>query len=253
MSDTNNPKVPFDATDIDATVRIIKQAQKEREEEYLREKAQREQEARDEAAQRAIANSVGNTVQRILYDEKRKKELERKDKNKIKAIVATTLVLVSLTVGIVTVKGGEIKNDFQTYMKVDSYLSDLTDDKEYLLRREGLAVLDYSKYNPFFVFDNSVEDYKKLQVSSVEDVYLYMQILNDREFDKFIQAVSYYDNDPSSDTYGQKFYYKSFKQFLEKNGFKNKLDFINQIHDAYTEIMDSKDATNETINAKGGR
>lgn len=201
--------------------------------------ARKESELRGNFAmiEQAVARSIKEeewNQKKAKIDEKRRKEYERQKKIAIKTILAAIVLVLGL--GMVT--KNHIKEEIKTNQSVNIMINDSRDD----LRMYGLATLDYSKpekklmnEGPYTVKDNTTKDYERLNVRSYDigRIYSYMYILNDEEFEDFIRSVD--PNDGST--------YTSFKDYLDRNGFASKSEFVEA----------AKEAIYKESQAKGGR
>lgn len=162
------------------------------------------------------SKQIAQAKHRIKTDQARKKQIERSQK--IKRIIATALCLSVLAVGIgaLTVHGDDIINYIQNTDDLDSALGTMTRNTSLILEARGLTIGG-------LIQNNSIKDYKGLNVTSTIDVYVYKYAsnmsLSTEEFNKFIQSVSYYDEE------GNICFYASFEEFLKINKFNNEEEF----------------------------
>lgn len=238
----SNINKAIDYNDIDVFINTVnKQIEYKKKEEEKR--------RADEMAQRAMYNSVGNSVKRIMEEEKRSKELEKERKKKILISVGSALLTCSITFGLIAanIDSWNAKLDAQKRSTMD-YIESCQ-----VLLDNNLAYHDPQRQNPFVIADNSVKDYKKLNITSPRDVYSYMIAFerNKEEFNDFIKSVYYIDEDNNIQ------YYKSFEDFLNRNGYLDKEDFMNKIKKEYQdEIMQESEKNKNYSNLvarKGGK
>lgn len=96
----------------------------------------------------------------------------------------------------------------------------LQKQKLYELINLGLAEIKSNKSSDNFtncfieISENSVGDYKQLNISNPLDIYIFKSILPKKEFNKFIQATTYHDGLRDCN-------YVDFNQFLRINGYIN--------------------------------
>lgn len=206
---------------------------------------QKEQEARKESELRgnfriieqAVARSIKEEdwkQEKAKIDEERRKEYQRQKKIAIKTILAA----IVLVLGLGMVAKPHIEKEKMKNQSVNIMINDSKDD----LRMYGLATLDYSKpekklmnEGPYTVKDNTTKDYERLNISSYDigRIYSYMYILNDEEFEDFIRSV-----EPNNGLT-----YANFKDYLDRNGFSSKSEFVEA----------AKEAIYKESQAKGGR
>lgn len=225
MNDINNH---IDYNNDDASIELINNQNKNRRERELEQQRINNLAYERAKAERAIANSVGNTVSRIMYDNERAKTIERQRKNRIKATVGAALVFCSLSLGLITANAEEIKIEHELHVDTNEKI---TQKAQLLISRKLASKAEGNK--PFTILDNRIDDYKKLYVTSPKDVYIYLEVFGDNknEFDKFIKAVYYYDIN------GEICYYTSFIEFLNRNGYADEKDFKEKIENDYKETI----------------
>ena len=216
----NNINNPIDYRNDDASVELINNLNKKRREMELEQERLNNLAFEKAKAERAIANSVGNTVSRIMYDNERAKIIEKQRKNKIKATVGAFLVLCSLSTGLIIAHGDEIKTNHEVYTEINEQINEKT---KLVINRKLAEKAEGNK--PFTILENKVSEYGTLNVTSPNDVYTYMKIFGDNleEFNKLIMSINYYDVN------GQICYYTGFDDFLVRNGYSDVKDFEEKI------------------------
>ena len=96
----------------------------------------------------------------------------------------------------------------------------LQKQKLYELINLGLAEIKSNKSSDNFtnyfieISENSIGDYRQLNISNPLDIYIFQSILPQNEFNKFIQATTYHDGLRDCN-------YVDFNQFLRINGYIN--------------------------------
>lgn len=142
------------------------------------------------------------------YEEQRKK-FEKARAIKTFAVAGAILATLATGLTVTVVHGEDIVN-------TNTAINIMTSNANIIIEAKGLS-------HGSFIEDNSVSDYKKLNVSSADEVYIYVYrsiISNsDEEVNDFIKSVSYYDAE------GNKCYYTDFNDFLVRNNFKDEKDF----------------------------
>lgn len=208
---------------------------------------EKEKSAEDEAffTQLAVSNEATAIYNKMKYAKNKQQwmneEKIRIEKNKLmkKWLIAGTLV-GTLVAGIAVsaIWGDDIAAYKEKHQIISTQLAkEITSARRELLD-ENLAEMIYTKAYPFTVLDNSVFDYKALDVQDFADVYVYKNILSRDEFDKFIKSV-YYTNEEGMH------YYTDYSDFLRVNDFASEREFENAARNVLYE---------EAIgNAKGGK
>ena len=172
-------------------------------------------------------NNINNPTVKQKYETVAKKSIKRgptktstsktTDKTVSSAKVAIiTCALVSLfAVGVLTTFGANslFNNQITTKQEINRSSEALKTKAKLNLLYHNLAGLE-TETNNVEVRNNTVNDYRILNVNKSIDVYMYWKILPSQEFNKFIQSVTY--TEPQSDTIYE---YTDFDQFLRINGY----------------------------------
>ena len=193
------------------------------------------------STERAIQESIGRAeskaeVQR-KFDE-RVVQLEKQRKLKIAALVlAGTVFLGGL------VYGGKRVSEQQDIKAATSMgTQDAVDELSNLLvYRNGGSITYSTDIGVRSLFQSlTTDDYSKLTVNNIGQIYSYKLVLRDAEFEEFIKSLTYLEN-------GEERHYVSFKQFLNINGFGSEKEFINK---AEAQLLDYYG--NQSHKARGG-
>lgn len=166
--------------------------------------------------------------------EKRKLQKEKEDlikKKKEDRKKAWKKLIIGILTGS-TLIGGAVYGISQLEPKIDDNIK-ISNAKEWLrtlgednLLMYGLATRDED--GKFKIGNNSVSDYRSLDADTPLEVYVYKDIMDNEEFNKFIRSVTY-DNGT--------YCYESYEQFLRINGFYDQT--TNKISEnVFANIMD---------------
>lgn len=167
-----------------------------------------------------FSTQIKTTNDRMKFINERKKYVERKDMIK-RLIIAGSIVGTLITGLAIKVNySDDIAAYFQKQEDISEVKSKLRTKAMIELLRYDLAISDSSSYQVYTVRNNTVDSYKILGISNFEDVYIYRTILPEEEFNKFIKAVSYVDENGTH-------YYRDYQQFLDINGYFDYKDFEN--------------------------
>lgn len=164
----------------------------------------------NERYKRVAQNSIGKGPIKTSTS----KETNRMvDSAKIAIIICAIVSVIAL--GITTTLGANIllEDQITTKQEINRSTEALKTKALVELLNYNLAGVD-AKTKNIEVKNNTIDDYRKLNVSKKLDVYIYWKILPSEEFDKFIQAVTYKED--YSDIICE---YISFNQFLKINGY----------------------------------
>lgn len=161
-------------------------------------------------AQRAINKTVGNN--KVTEDFNRRQNPSIKKGTKFEKLVIT-LCSITCAFSLLIPAGLYVKPILDERAEIQANIDKSTD----LLIAKAMNNLTYHDLagidintGKFVIKDNTVEDYKKLGITSELDVYIYKQILSPGEFSDFIKSVSYNDGLHR---------YLSMEQFLTINGY----------------------------------
>lgn len=203
-----------------------------------------------------IKKDIGYDVKRIMEqsiseaywtDIETKRKKQTTFRRTLKAAVAVILIIFVIKLGIIINKN----NAFNEY--IGESISQIGED----LLSNGLA---YTDGGELVVLNNSTQKYKNLNIKNNTDIYLYMNILNEEQFNNFIKSVSYVDNNKNSSTYGQTCYYTSFEQFLSINGYPDSETFKNYMEQELKKMYEQSDAQfkensliTNSLRSKGGK
>lgn len=165
------------------------------------------------AAEAVRSSSVGKgrpVVEQTNVKHKRNTSLMSKVKRTAAAVLIIYVVATSIygtAVGIHTIKDKiEYTKDLKTAQGI------LEENSVQRLLRMGLAAI--TKDGVFVILQNNIEDYMELGLSDSTEILAMRDLINDdEEFEKFIQACNYYDEE------GNFCYYTSVDQFLRVNGY----------------------------------
>ena len=208
----------------------------------------------------ALERSIREEDWRIQTQKTAEAAEEKYRKNFKRTIIA--VLLGAALVSPFALKAGEsIINKYNHWTSVNSAVAVQSVEVRDNLMTNRLAYVDMSKVEnlehvsyevtPFTVRDNSVEDYKVLNVKDYVDVYLYMINLPETEFRDFIRSITYVD------TNGSVCYYENFEQYLRINGFPDERTFTNYGREgAYQREVQRQQRQVSTISEgshKGGR
>lgn len=160
--------------------------------------------------QKASSKSIGN--------KKKTKDINRRKKSnisfdKLQERVAITLCVFASVVALAIPVGIKVAPLIKEQI---SFSQNVEKGTDLLVARafNELTLNDLAGFSiedgTFVVKENSIDDYKKLDITSHLDVYIYRLILPESEFDKFIRSVSYKDGLHR---------YTSMYQFLNVNGY----------------------------------
>jgi len=229
--------------------------------EKLAEKRDKEATAAVWMIDRALERSIKEEDWKI-QQEKVSKERDAEYHKKMKATIIAVLIGATLVAPFAFKGGKAIIDRFNHWKDVEIAVAVQSDEIEDTLKEYGLAYEDGEKRQQFengnleatvfTVRDNSVHDYKILNVKDYIDVYLYKNILPPEEFDDFIRSVSYVD------TNGMVCCYLNFEQFLRINGFPDEKTFVNYAQEGAYQRQVQREQNNQIStgyesNGKGGR
>ena len=155
----------------------------------------------------------------VARERERKKKIERIKNIKIIAVVTAIIAVLSAGIVINHVYGDDIHTAIVNREDLNDALRIIRKNQHLVFNARGLA-------NGHILNENSIEQYKDLNITSIEAVYVYMfdsYFMSsdnfDKEMEKLIKSVSYYSKD------GEIRFYSNFKQFLSINGFSNVEEF----------------------------
>lgn len=178
-----------------------------------------------------ISSDIGRDVVEFSEQIKEEKDMEKLTneiyvKLKRKDFIKRTAVAMAL---FATVSAGMITTFFYAN-DVHAAVVDKNDlnDALHILGGNVNMILNAREFTMgLFGEGNSVADYKTLNVTSVDEVYVYKYVsvlanlgkTSEIEFNKFIRAVSYYGSN------GEICFYSNFEEFLKINGFNSEKEF----------------------------
>lgn len=207
---------------------------------------------------------IDEALKRSIREEDWRIEIQKRaerTQNEYRENVKKTIIAVLIGAAIVSpfaIKAGEaIINKVNHWSAVNSAVAAQSNAAKDNLLLNGLAYVDESKayevdrafahVTPFTIRDNSVDDYRVLNVKDYVDVYVYKTLLTDSEFNDFIKSVSYVDGN------GNVCRYVSFEQFLKINGFPDEMTFENYAREGAYDRENSKHTISNEGVSKGGR
>lgn len=159
-------------------------------------------------AQRAIATSLRR--EEIAKEAAiRGKEITSQRRKKV-AIMLVAMATAALLMAPVVKTAVDNVND---YIDTKTAISIMQDEAIDDLAENRLINIDGTVYND--TEPNTHISYQRLDISSLEEVYIYKTILNDTEFNKLIGSLGY----------------SSFEKYLASNGFSNEIEFAEKMRE----------------------
>ena len=159
-------------------------------------------------AQRAIATSLRR--EEIAKEAAiRGKEITSQRRKKV-AIMLVAMATAALLMAPVVKTAVDNVND---YIDTKTAISIMQDEAIDDLAENRLINIDGTVYND--TEPNTHISYQRLDISSLEEVYIYKTILNDTEFNKLIASLGY----------------SSFEKYLASNGFSNEIEFAEKMRE----------------------
>lgn len=202
----------------------------------------------DRALERSIKEEEWEIKMKKAADERAEDERKKR-----KATVIAVLIAAGLISPFAIKAGQTIIQKYEHWKDVNAAVSYQMTEATDLLRLNNLAYMSYqddTMESPFIVRDNSVQDYKVLNVTDIGDVYAYKKVLPEEEFKDFIRSLRYTDE---TGTYG----YTDFEHFLRINGFPDERTFDNyareKIYAEHLQKQSQEQISTTQNNGKGGR
>lgn len=180
---------------------------------------------------RIQAQSVSEGYHRKASEKKRK---ETNFRNALTLVVSGALLVAVVNLGVLSNKN----------KKVSDYITTQIVQMQNEMLNNGLG---YQIGNTI-VINGNTEQFRKLNIEKQTDVYLCTKILSDEQLESLIRSISYTDNNVGSSTYGQTCYYTSFQQFLNINGYPDKVTFENYMKAELRKQYEIEQANSNEVN-----
>lgn len=253
--------------EIDDVISMVNNGFERRRQEQIKREAEFEEKSEKNVT--AVASMIDRALERSIKEEDWKIQQQKisNDRNaeyhkKMKTTIIAVLIGASLVAPLAFKSGKALIDRFNHWKDIEVAVAVQSNEIENILKENDLAYEDlekrqnfengYSNEISFTVRDNSVQDYKCLNVKDYVDVYLYKNTLPPEEFEDFIKSVSYVD------TNGAICNYLNFEQFLRINGFPDERTFINYAQEGAYQRQVQKEQNNQISagyenTGKGGR